>query len=159
MERGTDMERRAVAFYQLQRDTETQKAGFCLRDDRRAGATPDRFVGTDGLLEIKVPSAKVHVGYLLDADPNAYLLQRQGQLWVTGREWVDFESYHPVMPSVITRTYRDERVISAIEAAVRQFNAMLDDMKATLQKRYQMFEGESFPVLHVVPGGLSEARD
>jgi len=153
MERGTDMERRAVSFYELQRDMGTQPAGFCLRDDRRVGCSPDRFVGADGLLEIKVPSAKAHIGYLLDEDGIGYKAQCQGQLWVCEREWIDTLSYHPVLPSALVRQARDEVFIAALAAAVQQFLAMLDDMKERLQRRYGTFEDEQFPVLTLVQGG------
>src|SRR5688572_30777229 len=55
MDRGNQMESEAVAFYELQRDANTQRIGFLTNDDETVGSSPDRFVDDDGLLEIKVP--------------------------------------------------------------------------------------------------------
>jgi len=122
MERGTEMEESAVRFYELQRDLETQAVGFCLRDDGLVGASPDRLVGDDGLLEIKCPSMVTHIGYLLNPDGlDAYNCQAQGQLWITGRQWVDLLSYNPELPPSLVRYHRDEEFIAALEAAVNQF--------------------------------------
>ena len=52
MERGTIMQKNARAFYELQRDVETEEVGFMLRDNRRAGCSPDLLVKGGGLVEI-----------------------------------------------------------------------------------------------------------
>ena len=133
MQRGTDMEKEAVAWYELQRETDTTVAGFCLTDDRRAGCSPDRLVGEDGGLEIKCPSAAVHVGYLLGQDPDAYRAQVQGALWITGRAWWDRLSYHPTMPSVLIRQERDEEFIARLAALVSEFCERLEAAKARMR--------------------------
>lgn len=145
MLRGSVMEREAVSYYDLLHDVDSIAAGFCLRDDRAAGCSPDRFVGDAGLLEIKCPAADTHLAYLLDADGIGYRLQVQGQLWVCGREWNDTLSYHPTLPKALVRQHRDEKVIAAIASAVGRFNDLLGDLKARLQAR-GMFEGETVPV-------------
>jgi len=66
MERGTALEAEGVAYYELTTDLEAAPCGFALTDDGLAGASPDRLVGLDGLLEVKCPAAATHVGYLLD---------------------------------------------------------------------------------------------
>ena len=65
MDRGSAMESDAVAFYEFQRSLDTVKVGFITNDAGTIGASPDRLVGDDGLLEIKCPSEAVHMGYLL----------------------------------------------------------------------------------------------
>lgn len=135
MNRGEVMERKAVDYYELQRDVDTEPAGFLLRDDGRVGASPDRLVGADGLLEIKVPKPANHITYLLDEQGIGYRAQVQGQLWITERAWVDTISYHPQMPIALVRQYRDEKFIAALAAAVDQFLLMLDDMKAKLVRK------------------------
>jgi hypothetical protein len=149
MERGNDLEARAVSFYQLQKDMDTEPGGFFMRDDKRVGASPDRVVGTDGLLEIKCPSAAVHVGYLLDDQGIGYRAQVQGQLWVAEREWIDTLSYHPELPSAIVRVERDEEFITKLAQAVNTFLGMMDDMRDKLQK-FGLFEGQEFPALTLV---------
>lgn len=134
MERGSILEQRAVSYYEFEKETETTEVGFLLRDDRRSGASPDRFVGSDGLLEIKVPSAPVHVGYLLDKEGIGYRVQVQGQLWVAERDWSDTLSWHPELPPALVRQTRDEKFIALLAAAVAQFTDMLDAAKEQLQK-------------------------
>lgn len=132
MERGKDLELGAVEAYEFERDCETERVGFAMRDDRRCGASPDRFVGLDGGLEIKCPSAAVHVSYLLGV-PTKYNCQVQGALWITERDWWDFMSFHPDMPRAIVRIPRDEPFIRDISAAVEQFCDRLESARETLR--------------------------
>lgn len=135
MQRGSIQERKALQFYELQRDVETTPIGFVLRDDRRVGCSPDRFVGTDGLVEIKCPAAQNHVGYLLDDDGIGYRAQVQGQLWLCEREWCDTVSYNPFMPAAIVRQHRDEKFIAALDNAVREFLELMDQMRQELARK------------------------
>jgi hypothetical protein len=146
MARGSILEAKAVEWYELERDVDTEKVGFVLRDDRRVGCSPDRLVGVDGLLEIKVPSAAVHVSYLLDDDGIGYRAQCQGQLWLTGRAWIDTLSFSPDMPNALVRVQRDEEFIGKLAAAVEQFISMLDEMKLKLQKRGLFLDEEISPL-------------
>lgn len=135
MLRGSILERKAVQFYELQRDAETTPVGFVLRDDRRVGCSPDRFVGDEGLLEIKCPAAHTHIGYLLDEEGIGYRAQVQGQLWITGRAWCDTVSYNPDMPPAIARQERDDAFIAKLAACVEQFLAYVDECKLRLVRR------------------------
>ncbi len=150
MERGTLLEKKAVDYYELERDVDTTPIGFVLRDDRRVGCSPDRLVGEDGLLEIKCPAAHTHIGYLLDREGIGYRLQVQGQLWLTGREWNDTLSFNPDLPPALVRQHRDEEVIGKIEDAVEQFLDYLDETKDILQKHYGLFPEWRRPDLKVV---------
>jgi hypothetical protein len=132
MLRGSIMEKKALQFYELQKDVDTKAVGFVLRDDRRVGCSPDRFVGSDGLLEIKVPSAENHIGYLLDDQGIGYRCQVQGQLWLTGRAWCDTLSYHPQLPPALVRQQRDEEFIAKLAAAVDEFLGTVEQMKTKL---------------------------
>lgn len=121
MDRGTELEPLARAWYANERDVEVKPVGCVLRDDRLVGASPDGLVGEDGSLEIKCPSAKVHVSYLLEGLPTTYFAQIQGALWLTGRQWTDLLAYHPELPPVVARILRDEDYIAALDAAVSAF--------------------------------------
>ncbi len=96
-ERGSELEPEAAFYYEFTNSVITQKTGFIWRDERRlVGGSPDLLVGDDGGVEIKCPSAKVHIGYLRKGDvPSEYLGQVYGYLWITGRQWWDFVSYYP----------------------------------------------------------------
>lgn len=135
MLRGSIQEERAVRYYEFQSDNATTPVGFLLRDDRRAGASPDRMVGDNGLLEVKVPNAANHIAYLLDEDGIGYRAQVQGQLWVAEREWDDTLSYNPIMPYALVRQYRDEEFIKALERCMSVFHEMMDEMREKLQKK------------------------
>ena len=126
MERGTIMETEAIAFYELERGVDTQAVGFCVRDDGIVGCSPDRLVGDDGGLELKCPSAAVHVGYLLDGISTKYRLQVQGALWITKRSWWDLMSYNPDLPSALVRCFPEKVVQDALDAAMPTFLAELD---------------------------------
>ena len=65
MDRGTQLEAEAVNYYEGIREVDTTRIGFLTNDAGTIGASPDRFVGEDGLLEIKVPKEHTHVAYLL----------------------------------------------------------------------------------------------
>lgn len=133
--RGNAMEQKAILWYEMQKDVDTEEVGFIMRDDRRSGCSPDRFVGANGILEVKSPKVTNHIGYLLDDEGIDYRCQRQGQLWVAEREWSDGLSFCPGLPNSLVRTYRNEAFIKALDAAVRQFNDMMDEMKVKLQKK------------------------
>jgi exodeoxyribonuclease (lambda-induced) len=53
-------------------------------------ASPDRLVGDNGLIEIKIVKDNTFVDVLMDGVPDKHWKQIQGQLWATGREWCDY---------------------------------------------------------------------
>lgn len=136
MERGNELEQEAADMYSFEKDIDVKEVGFVVHKDRIAGASPDRLVGEDGLLEIKCPAPHTHVNYLLkNKIDTAYIPQVQGQLWLTGRKWCDWFSYHPDMPSVCVRVERDEAYIKKLEDAIAGFNLKLQSKKDELERR------------------------
>jgi hypothetical protein len=131
MERGTNLESWAVGYYELQNDVDTEAVGFVLRDDRKVGCSPDRLVGDKGGLEIKVPSAQVHVANLLNMTDD-HFAQAQGCMWVCDREWWDLLSYHPDLPPAIVRIERDKQYIADLDRAMREFLPTLEDARKRL---------------------------
>lgn len=132
-ERGKELEPHAVRFYEVQRDVDTKPVGFCTDDARTIGASPDRLVGDDGLLEIKCPAPQTHVHYLLTGEiDKGYWPQVQGQLLVTGRKWVDWLSYHPEMPPVIIRVERDEAYLATMATLLKEFTEKLEKKREKL---------------------------
>jgi hypothetical protein len=130
------MEAEAVAYYEGIREIDTARIGFLTNDTNTIGASPDRFVGEDGLLEIKVPAEHTHVSYLLTRSVDAeYFPQVQGQLWISGRRWLDILSYHPEMPPALIRVERDEAFISVLGRAVEAFSEALERMAVELRER------------------------
>lgn len=143
MERGTDMEPEARAFYELQRDVEAQTVGFVLRDDGLFGGSPDSLVGKDGGLEIKCPALHTHVGYLLDpaALEAEYRGQVQAYLYLTGRAWWDLIAYNPELPAVVRRIERDEAYIAALDAVLEVFLAELAQARTVLEPHRSTYAG------------------
>ena len=100
------------------------------------GCSPDGLVdGDEGLVEIKAPSSKTHWEYFKAGEaPTKYIIQMQSQMACTGREWCDFISYDPRMPEnsqmLVKRYKRDNKMISDIESAVKQF---LDEVAKEVQ--------------------------
>jgi YqaJ-like viral recombinase domain len=136
MGRGHQMEAEAVAFYEAQRELDSTVVGFVTNDAGTVGASPDRFVGAEGLLEIKVPAEHTHVAYLLTRAVDAeYYPQIQGQLWVTGRAWADVLSYHPEMPPALLRVARDDAYIAKLGAAVTAFSVALEAAAGDARER------------------------
>ena len=148
MQRGTDMETEARAWYEMQRDVDVTRVGLVLRDDKLVAGSPDGLVGEDGGVEIKVPAAHTHVGYLLGDEPD-YVGQIQGYMYLTGRRWWDFCSYSPALPSVLVRIERDDEYIAALEGALHLF---LDDL-AEAKDKLAAYRKESI-LLHAAGGEL-----
>lgn len=133
MQRGTEMEAEARAWYEFERDVDVEQVGLVLRDDERVGCSPDGLVGEDGGLEIKCPSAAVHLGYLVDGPGDDYYCQVQGSLWVTGRKWWDLTSFCPGFPTVCVRFQRDAEFIAALEECAEAFLKRFDEYEARLR--------------------------
>jgi len=128
MLRGTELEPDARDLYSLISDAEVTEVGFCLHDTLSAGCSPDGLIGEEGGLEIKAPAPSTHVEYLRGGVlPSKYKQQVMGCLWITGREWWDFVSYHPTMKPLIVRVERDEEYIAALEKCVTKAVNLIEE--------------------------------
>jgi putative phage-type endonuclease len=89
-------------------------------------ASPDGLVGNDGLIEIKCPNTTTHIETLkAKKAPSKYINQMMWQMRCTDRQWCDFVSFDPRLPShlqlFVTRVERDEAIIADLEAKVAEF--------------------------------------
>jgi putative phage-type endonuclease len=96
-------------------------------------ATPDRFLGGDGLAEIKCPTTATFIEWTLAGEvPEQHKPQMLAQMACSGRKWCEFIAYDPRVPvkrQLFVRRYApgaDE--IAAIERAAAEFLAELDAM-------------------------------
>jgi len=133
MEWGTLAEPVARLQYMLSTGNDVEETGFWQHDTLMAGASPDGFVGDDGLLEIKAPNTATHLETLMKKKlPRQYEAQVQGQMWITGREWCDFVSYDPRLDGnaqmIIIRVPRDDEYITSLEEEIEQFLTEVDQM-------------------------------
>lgn len=142
MEHGVEYEDKAVAAYETLMEVETAAGGFWTIDSGMAGCSPDRMVGDDGILEIKCPALSKQVkAFFLGVEAD-HLCQLMGQLWITGRQWVDVYSYEPRLMLPPKRVARDEKFISKLAEAVNEF---IDEM---LRRRADI-EREAGPFLRL----------
>jgi len=139
MRRGTELEPEARNYYTILTGNQVQQSGLIYLDEtKHIGASVDGLVGDDGLVEIKCPNLATHVNYLLDGVvPAAYVKQVQGQMWVTGRKWCDFFSYHPESHKIgfLFHAKRDEEIIESIKSATYQF---IGEMDVLIEKMREM---------------------
>lgn len=142
MQWGTETEPQARATYMLTTGRDVVEAGFDLHPTiADLGASPDGYIGEDGLIEIKCPNTATHLDTLLsDAVPQKYMLQMQTQMACTGRAWCDFVSFDPRLPDEmqmwIKRIPRDATLIAEIEAETVKFLGEMTAKLTALRARY-----------------------
>lgn len=142
MQRGIDKEAEAREAYQRKTNYPVYEAPFIPHPRiERAGASPDGFVGEDGLVEIKAPTAATTAKVLLtDYLDETYAAQIQWQLACTGRQWCDYVVYDDRMPEhlrlYVRRINRDDALIADVEKEVVKFLDEIDAAVATLTQKY-----------------------
>jgi YqaJ-like viral recombinase domain len=109
MRRGTAMEPRARALYELWSNSDVRQVGFITTDCGRFGDSPDGLVGEDRVCEYKCPSASVFAGWVLDGVlPDDYRAQCHGHLLIAEKRQCDFFAYFPSQPPFILPVLRDD---------------------------------------------------
>ena len=132
MQHGIEMEDAAASAYEFYASAALERVGFVDHPTiPMTGASPDRLVGADGLVEIKCPTSQTHIETLLSGNvPGKYHPQMYWQLDCTGRKWCDFVSYDPRMPEelrmFVKRVPRDDEAIAELQTAVRDFLSEID---------------------------------
>ena len=132
MEWGTATEPQARQHYELYRNVFVDEVGFIKHPTiEMSGASPDGFVGEDGLVEIKCPESKTQMETLLNQKvPTKYIPQMQWQMACTGRKWCDFVSFDPRMPEnlqiFVQRVERNDEYIKMLEDEVTAFLVEID---------------------------------
>ncbi len=132
---GTEMEDFGVEAYAHATGLETFEVGFLFHPNLGyAGASPDRLVAPDGLVEIKCPTTVTHIETLLKGEvPERYMIQMQWQMACADRAWCDFVSFDPRVPEeyqlFIQRVERNSEQLAELEAEVACF---LNEIEAKL---------------------------
>ena len=127
MQRGNELEPQARAYYEFMTDNVVEEVGLILNYDG-AGCSPDGLIGDDGGLEIKCPLGATHVSYLrANKLPTEYVQQVQGCMYITGRSWWDFVSFHPDMESMIIRVERDDEFIEKLDVQMKALLQTIND--------------------------------
>ncbi len=101
MQWGLDHEIEAKCAYGQVKNCDVDPAGFILHPSIEFfGASPDAFIGSDGLCELKCPTTAKHLRWILaGVVPEEHKPQMIAQIACTGREWVDFVSFDPRVPA------------------------------------------------------------
>ena len=142
MQWGTDQESEARMAYMFRTDSDVELAGFVAHPTiEMSGASPDGYVGADGLVEFKCPNTATHIETLLTGViPGRYETQMFWQMACTGRAWCDFASFDPRMPEemrlFVKRVPRDDARVAELEEEVRTFLFELDTTVRRLVKAY-----------------------
>ena len=154
IQRGKDLEPEAARAYEFQHDLSTEPVGFITNDAGTIGASPDRLVISDageliGAVELKCPAPHTHIAYWADGFGADYRVQVQGQMYVTGLDWIDRCSYHPMLPMVCVRTHRDDEFIGKLATALNVFVEQKEALAARLRAT-GFFEAAAQAVLEAV---------
>lgn len=139
MKRGVELEPLACADYEMTRQIEVQHVGFITDDLMRYGTSTDGIIGDDGVLEIKnlisttFMEALIYYRKYKKTEPK-YIPQLMGELFVTGRKWVDLMLYNPSFPEpIIHRHYPDENYFSVLKTqltlCIAERNRLLEIVK------------------------------
>ena len=127
MQWGIDQEPNARLAYELACGVMVESCGFAIHPTIKGfGASPDGFLGTDGLVQFKCPTTKTHLEWILaGVVPVEHCPQMLAELSVTGRAWCDFVSFDPRLPKhlqlFIVRFERIEKLVTEIEREVIHF--------------------------------------
>lgn len=138
---GKECEPCAREEYELETGNLVIETGFVLHPQYPfIGCSSDGLVGNDGAIEIKCPyDESIHVQTWLNGIPKEHIPQTQGNLLVTGRQWIDFVSYDPRQARgyqlYVQRVERDEAYIEKLLAELLQFDVELKHMVKTLINR------------------------
>lgn len=152
MQWGTATEPEARATYEFMTNMLVEPAPFVKHPTiGDTGASPDGYVGTEGLLEVKCPNTATHIETLLTGTvAGKYVTQMQWQMACTGRKFCDFVSFDPRLPPsmqlFVKRVERDDATIKALEADVIDF---LNELRLTVHRLRSKYEPET-----IEPGAL-----
>jgi hypothetical protein len=113
-ERGHELESAARNDYSIRNLVSIREIGV-IELDSWVLCSPDGLIDDNGLYQAKCPIFSTQVEYLKTRKvPTNYLKQMQFELYVSGREYNVFNSYHPMLPPIDIVVYRDEVMITEI---------------------------------------------
>lgn len=128
-EYGTNNEPIALMHYEREYKNYVDKAYFVAHENGWLGASPDGYIGGDGLIEIKCPFSRRKDALFISIDEQPhYYAQIQTQLFVSGRKWCDFYQWSKY-GSKLERVYRDDNWLDENLPRLKQFHAeYIDEM-------------------------------
>jgi hypothetical protein len=142
MLQGTAREPEARLLYSMVRGVEVMEAGLVSHlAVKGAHASPDGYVSSGGLIEIKCPEPAKHLDTLLgETISNDHIVQMQWQMACAVMPWCDYVSFNPDFPPAmqlwIKRVHRDAKFISELEREISIFIRELEAKVDKLSRRY-----------------------
>ena len=129
MDRGNEQETLARSAYEMETGNQVKTVGF-VELDERVGCSPDGLVGDDGLVEIKCHNGSKMVQLLFSNKIDTkYVWQIQFQMYVTGRQYVDYVGFNENFPNLkIIRVIRDEKSIEKIRIGIETGKAKIEEI-------------------------------
>jgi YqaJ-like viral recombinase domain len=137
---GIEREPAGRVAYEIEEGVSIEEVGFALHDSiPRFGGSVDGLVGDEGALELKCPKPGTHLKWILDGCiPPAHIPQLDSYLAITGRQWIDFATFCPLIKVkelrlMIIRRERSDAQVEWVEQAAIRFNAEIDAMVQQLR--------------------------
>ena len=98
---GQEMEKLARAAYEERTNNEVDLVGIALHPlIKNFAASPDGFLGSDGIVEFKCPMTATHVRWMLEGVvPREHVPQLYAEMSCSKRRYVDFVSFDPRLPA------------------------------------------------------------
>lgn len=130
---GTDHEDIAINAYEVETGSIVMPAQFVEYEDW-SGATPDGYVGNDGMIEVKCPFSQ----RIYEAWPAYYRAQVIGQLGITKRSWCDCWCWTPDGAKVVERVYYNDDAWWDLEGALKDFwSHVIQDREPKRKAKYK----------------------
>lgn len=115
---GIFFESWARGWYAFKFDVDVAETGFVVHDDYSfIGCSPDGFVGTDGMIEIKYRKyLRTFKKYAAAEATRSVIAQVQTQMFVCDKRWVDYVNYwrsvdHEMEKGHVQRIFRNDAYI------------------------------------------------
>ncbi len=133
MEYGNEHEQQAREAYELLTYNKVHQVGFMEYNDW-VGMSSDGLIGDRGGIEIKCVKWNTQIEYLLTKEvPTDYYNQIQFQLLVSGRDWIDWFSWHPKLNPVLIRVERDltkiDNIWEALFRSIKEVETIISKLK------------------------------
>ena len=134
MQWGIDHEQAGLLEYSARTLVPITQVSYVEHESLMAGCSPDGLISDIGAVELKCPQRNthwrnvqaIHNGVI----PVRYHPQLRHTLWVTGRDYIDFCSYHPEFEDLslgILRFTRKDANLEEYEALAVEFLTGVDD--------------------------------
>lgn len=138
-EHGENMEPIAKQVYNTVFGVSIVDSEYIPRDEY-SGGSPDGLIGADGIIEIKCPyTITSHLEHKLNnlKDKPEYYWQCLGYLLITGRQWIDFVSFHMAYAAkhqLVRKRINREDVLSDLEKLDNKLHKAITEFKNLIEK-------------------------